>query len=104
MLMCEASSGGGSERDKRGQHPLGHCKCSWFLTGTLLVLHLIYVYIPKSARAYLFPQSVKIPYLCSGPISVDPICSQPSGGLRELGSYRGYPVSPQTDGDLISSS
>ena len=26
----------------------------------------------------LFPQSVKVRYLCSGPISVDPICPQPS--------------------------
>ena len=34
-------------------------------------------YLPKSDRAYLFPQSVQIPYFCSGPISVDPICPQP---------------------------
>ena len=26
-----------------------------------------------------FPQSVRINYFCSGPISVDPICPQPSG-------------------------
>ena len=30
------------------------------------------------AGAYLFPQSVKLHYFCSGPISVDPICPQPS--------------------------
>ena len=47
-----------------------------FLTGCLGVLPLIYFYIPKSARAYLFPQSVKIHYFRSGPISVDPICPQ----------------------------
>ena len=39
---------------------------------------LTYFYLPKSARAYLFPQFVKIHYFCSGPISVDPICPQPS--------------------------
>ena len=47
--------------------------------GTFCVLPLTYFYIPKSARVYLFPQSVKIHYFCSGPISVDPICPQPSG-------------------------
>ena len=35
------------------------------------------LYSPKSARAHLFPQSVKIYYFCSGPISVEPICPQP---------------------------
>ena len=34
-------------------------------------------YIPKSARAYLFPQFVKINYFCGGPLSVDPIGPQP---------------------------
>ena len=33
------------------------------------------LYLPKSARAYLFPQSVKVCYFCSGPVSVDPILS-----------------------------
>ena len=28
--------------------------------------------------AYLFPRSVKISYFCSGPISVDPMCPQPT--------------------------
>ena len=42
---------------------------------TFWVLPLIYFYLPKSARAYLFPQSDKNnPYFCSGPISVDAIC------------------------------
>ena len=45
--------------------------------GTFGVLPLTNCYIPKSARAYLFPQSVKMYYFCSGPISVDPICPQP---------------------------
>ena len=45
--------------------------------GTFFVLPLPYFYLPKSARAYLFPRSVKMRYFCSGPISVDPICPQP---------------------------
>ena len=50
-----------------------------FDRGTLWVLPLTYLYLPESARAYLFPQSVKTHhYFCSGPISVDPICPQPS--------------------------
>ena len=49
-----------------------------FARGTFWVLPLTYFYLPRSARAYLFPQSVKSHYFCSGPISVDPICPQPS--------------------------
>ena len=44
----------------------------FFDRGTFWVLLLTYLYIPKSDRAYLFPQSVRIHYFCSGPISVDP--------------------------------
>ena len=49
-----------------------------FDRGTFGVLPLTYFYLPKSGRAYLFSQSVKNIYLCSGPISVDPICLQPT--------------------------
>ena len=45
--------------------------------GTFWVLQLTYFYLPKSARMYLLPQSVKMHYFCSGPLSVDPICPQP---------------------------
>ena len=41
---------------------------------TFWVLQSAYVYLPKSARAYLLPQSVEIHYFCCGPISV---CPQP---------------------------
>ena len=51
-------------------------RISCFLTEGLLGCSR-YFYPPKSARAYLFPQSVKIICFCSGPISVDPICPQP---------------------------
>ena len=52
--------------------------------GTFGVLPLTYVYVPKIARAYMFPQSVKIHYFCGGPISVDPICPQPKVGPPDL--------------------
>ena len=47
--------------------------------GTFWVLPLTYIYLPQSARTYIFPQSVKIHYFCSGLISADPICPQPTG-------------------------
>ena len=58
----------------------------FFDRGVFWVLPLTYLYLPKSASAYLFPQSVKI----SGPISVDPICPQPITGaaLGERWSQR----------------
>ena len=50
-----------------------------FGRGTVWVLSLTSnSYHPKRARVYLFPQSVKHHYCCSGPISVDPICLQPT--------------------------
>ena len=48
-----------------------------FDRGTCWVLPLPYVYLPKSARVYPFPQSVKNNCSCSGPISVHPICPKP---------------------------
>ena len=48
----------------------------FFDGGTFWVLPLTYLYIPTSARAYLFHQSVNIRYFCSGAISVDPSCPQ----------------------------
>ena len=50
----------------------------FFDRGTFGVLPLACLYLPKSAKAYLFPKFVKINYFCSGPISVDPICPQPT--------------------------
>ena len=43
----------------------------FFDRGTFGVLPLTYFCLPKSARAYLLPQSVQMHYLCSGPIGVD---------------------------------
>ena len=50
--------------------------------GAFGVLPLTYCYLPKSARAPLFPQAVKINYFCSGPISVDPISPQPTDAFK----------------------
>ena len=50
----------------------------FFDRGTLGTPVLTYFCLRKSAGAYLFPQSVKISYFCSSPISVDPICPQPN--------------------------
>ena len=39
-----------------------------------------------------FPQSAKIRYFCSGPVSVDPICPQPKGHpRRRRGALRPRP-------------
>ena len=59
-----------------GSALMGSLQISCFLTEG--VLPLTYLYIPKSSSSYLFPQSVKIDYFCSGPISVDPVCPQPN--------------------------
>ena len=52
--------------------------------GTFWVLPLTYFYLPKSARANLFPQPVKIHYLFSGPIGADPICPRPRRAAEVL--------------------
>ena len=70
---------------------MGSLQMSCFLSGTCWVFPLTYFYRPKGARAYLYPQSVKINYFCSGPISVDPICPQPRRALglcERLGAWR----------------
>ena len=50
------------------------------------VLPLAYFYLSQSARAYLFPQSVKNHYFGSGPVGVDPICPQPRRTADRSGS------------------
>ena len=49
----------------------------FFDRGTFWALPLTCFYLPRSARACLFPQSVKLHSFRSGPISVDRICPQP---------------------------
>ena len=58
------------------------------------------VYLPKSARAYLFPQSVKTRYFCSGPISVSPHSSAAEARRRPRarGVLRVPEVVPGRDG------
>ena len=58
------------------------CKSYFFWQRDLLGTPVNLLNLPKSDRAYLFPQSVKNHYFCSGPISVDPICPQPRGVHR----------------------
>ena len=59
-----------------------------FDRGTFWVLPLTDFYLPKSARAYLFPQSVKSHYFCRSPISVDPTRMQPSSAGHSAPSLR----------------
>ena len=68
-----------------------------FYRGGFWVPPLTYFYLPKSAGAYLFPQTVKIHYLCSGPVRVDPICPQPNPLCltRCTHVFRVDPISPQ---------
>ena len=57
-------------KGQMGSALMGSLQMSVFFDrGTCWVLLLTYVYLPKRARAYLFPQSVKLDYLCSGPIN-----------------------------------
>ena len=56
----------------------------FFDRGTFWILLLTYFCLPRSARAYLFTQSVKHHYFHSGPISVDPISPQPTHALCTL--------------------
>ena len=44
----------------------------FFDRGTFWVLPLTYLYLPKSARAYLFPQSVKIDTFAAAPVVLTP--------------------------------
>ena len=80
MTSVCAIIGGVFERGQMGSAPRGSLQFSCFFGGgTFWVLPLAYFYLPKSARAYLLPQSVEVRYyFCSGPASVDPICPQPN--------------------------
>ena len=48
-----------------------------FDRGTVWVLPLSYFNLPKSARAYLFPQSVKLISFAASPLVLTCICPQP---------------------------
>ena len=50
----------------------------FFDRGTFWLLPLTCFYLRKVPGRNFFPKSVKIHYFCSGPVSVDPICPQPS--------------------------
>ena len=77
-------------KGQMGSALMGSLRISCFWTGTFWLLPLTYFSLPKSARAYPFPQSVKIDYFRNGPISVDPICPQPTPSFGSpLSWFRG---------------
>ena len=57
--------------------PVQSLACELKTNNTKHVEQNLLLYCQKR-QAYLFPQSVKMRNFCSGPISVDPICPQPS--------------------------
>ena len=67
-----------TRKGTNGVRPHGFTANFMFRDLAFWVPLLTYVVLPKRARAYLFPQSVKSVRFCSGPISADPICPQPS--------------------------
>ena len=61
-----------------GSAPMGSLRMlACFDRGAFWVLPLTYFIMFKSARAYLFPQSAKIHYFCSGPTGAGLTCPQP---------------------------
>ena len=58
ISVINSSSTRDSERDEGGQHSWGHC-FRFFDRGAFWALPLTYFRLPKSAGAYLFPQSVE---------------------------------------------
>ena len=58
----------GFRRETSGVSTNGSLYLSYLLTGTFWVLPLTYFYIPKGARAYLFPQSVKTHTSAAAPL------------------------------------
>ena len=62
----------GKGRDKWGQHERVTANFMFFDRGTFWVLPLTYSYLPKSARAYLFPQSVKFITFAAAPLVLTP--------------------------------
>ena len=72
---ASASGGRCSERDKWGQHEWCHCKCYLLLTDILVGTPIKCIF-PRMPGRTLFPIRENS-LLCSGPVSVDPICPQP---------------------------
>ena len=63
---------------KWGQHTWDHDKFHVFWQRDLLGTPVNPLLSSQECQGVLFPQSVNIHDFCSGPISVDPICLQPS--------------------------
>ena len=76
-MMYAASPWRGTRRGANGLSANGFAANVISFDGCAFwVLLLSYSCLSKSARAYLFPQSVKHDYFCSGPIIADPIRPQ----------------------------
>ena len=74
-------------KGQMGSALMGSLQIPWFLTGTFWSLPLTYFCLPKSARAYRFPNPSKLITFAAAPFSVDPISPQPNGA-RSLGERR----------------
>ena len=72
-----------SGKGQMGSALIGSLQISCFFDGgTFWVLPLTYYYLPKSARAYLFPQSVKSHYLFKGHFEFE---TSHESGIRDIG-------------------
>ena len=75
-IVCRDQSSGLLEYHRKGTHGVRAngvtADFMFFDRGFVGVLPLIYLHLPRSARVYLFPQSVKLPYVCSSPVGVAP--------------------------------
>ena len=100
LVSREPSVGGSARRGTNGVSTSGvTANFMFFDRGTFSVLLLTNFDIPKSARAYQFPKSVKIHYFCSGPISVDPICPQPTNA--PVGARARFVINGNDDNECV---
>ena len=70
----------------------------FFDRGTFWVLPLTCFCLPKSARAYIFPQSDKINYFCSAPLVVTPFVRNQHVRLRLRAQVSADPCTMATMG------
>ena len=75
-----------------GSTLMGSLQRSCCLTEGLFGYAVTYLYLPRSASAYLFPQADKIIYFCSGPISNEcwPQLSATKRGFCQHGFNSGH--------------
>ena len=77
-----------SERDEWGQHQWGHRKCRVFDRGTFLDTPAItYFLSSQKCQGVPFSPICQNRYFCSGLISTDPICPQPTWDVSWVWYY-----------------